>query len=207
MTSVTRHGLGALAALAIASVPGGGRAEGVVLYREVPSACAIAGVLFPDRIGADPDCARPAAGTEPPSRGLRLEVRPGDDAAATAPPPTPGVAPEADGVGFTIAFGFDSTAIAPDSRPYLDRMAEALRLTAARDAGVVIVGHTDASGPAAYNEGLSLRRADAVRSYLIGRSGVEGGRLRVAGAGESRPLAGVAPDDPLNRRVEFRSTR
>jgi outer membrane protein OmpA-like peptidoglycan-associated protein len=68
---------------------------------------------------------------------------------------------------------------------------------------VIIEGHTDSVGDDNYNQGLSQRRADSVRSYLV-RQGIDGGRITVFGAGESTPVAGneSATGRQQNRRVE-----
>ncbi len=71
------------------------------------------------------------------------------------------------------------------------------------DRTVVIEGHTDSVGSADSNLGLSQRRADAVKSYLVGK-GVASGRLTAAGKGEDSPAAGndSASGRQQNRRVE-----
>jgi len=68
---------------------------------------------------------------------------------------------------------------------------------------ILIEGHTDASGSDAYNERLSLRRAQAVRDYLITR-GVPADWLQTRGVGRSAPLKADDPGAAENRRVEFR---
>lgn len=69
---------------------------------------------------------------------------------------------------------------------------------------VLIFGHTDNVGDAAYNQALSSRRATAVARLLVD-AGVEPGRILVAGFGEDRPIAGNDTDSgrALNRRVEL----
>jgi preprotein translocase subunit SecD len=68
---------------------------------------------------------------------------------------------------------------------------------------VVIEGHTDSIGPEAYNDKLSQRRAQAVRSYLVAQ-GIDASRLRAEGYGEQRPLPGREGKAAVNRRVQFR---
>jgi OOP family OmpA-OmpF porin len=65
-------------------------------------------------------------------------------------------------------------------------------------------GHTDSVGTDAYNQGLSERRAMAVKDYLVGK-GVDGSRLSSMGYGESSPVASndTADGRALNRRVEL----
>ena len=69
---------------------------------------------------------------------------------------------------------------------------------------VVIEGYTDSAGSELYNQELSQRRADSVRTYLVAR-GIHPVRLFAAGKGESAPLAGneSAAGRQQNRRVEI----
>jgi outer membrane protein OmpA-like peptidoglycan-associated protein len=74
-------------------------------------------------------------------------------------------------------------------------------LVARPQARLLVAGHTDALGDAAYNLALSRRRADAV-ARLLAAAGVPAGQLVVRGYGETAPLR--QPSDPgLNRRVSF----
>ncbi len=61
-----------------------------------------------------------------------------------------------------------------------------------------IDGHTDSDGSAAYNKGLSTRRAASVRDYFVKTGGLDPKRFDVMGFGESRPI--VANDTPANKR-------
>lgn len=72
-----------------------------------------------------------------------------------------------------------------------------------QDRSVVIEGHTDSVGSEDYNYGLSQRRADAVKSYLVNQ-GVSAARLVTEGKGETSPVASndSATGRQQNRRVE-----
>ena len=72
-----------------------------------------------------------------------------------------------------------------------------------RGTSVIVEGHTDNSGAASYNEGLSQRRADAVREVLISKMGIEAGRVTAKGYGESQPIADNSTSEGRlqNRRV------
>lgn len=102
-----------------------------------------------------------------------------------------------------IGFELDSANITASSRPILDRLVKALKSQTNFD--VEIAGHTDSSGSAEYNEGLSDRRAKAVRQYLIDQ-GISSERLTARGYGEVVPVASneAASGRAMNRRVEFR---
>ena len=67
---------------------------------------------------------------------------------------------------------------------------------------IAVTGHTDASGPEAGNIALSRERAQAVRQALIAH-GIPADGLRTRGLGSRSPVAGLEPDDPANRRIEF----
>jgi outer membrane protein OmpA-like peptidoglycan-associated protein len=85
--------------------------------------------------------------------------------------------------------------------PHLGRLA--VFLNKYMDRTAVIEGHTDSIGGDDYNLGLSQRRADAVKSFLINQ-GVESGRLSAAGKGKGSPVAdnSSATGRQQNRRVE-----
>lgn len=102
-----------------------------------------------------------------------------------------------------VQFAFDSSELLPAARPQLDALAEGIRLLPERQA-VVIEGHTDVRGSDAYNEQLSLQRAQAVRRYLVGVHRIDPARLRAVGLGEYALLAGLDPRAAEQRRVQFR---
>ena len=72
---------------------------------------------------------------------------------------------------------------------------------------VEVAGHTDSDGAAAYNEGLSARRATTVRDYLAA-NGIATDRMTTRGYGESQPIAdnGTREGKAQNRRVVLRIT-
>jgi len=69
---------------------------------------------------------------------------------------------------------------------------------------VIAVGHTDSVGTDAYNQRLSIRRAEAVKAYLVGKN-VEANRIYTEGKGEKQPVADnkTAAGRAKNRRVEI----
>lgn len=138
---------------------------------------------------------------KPKFRGLRLldDASPAREAITTAAEP----AAEAGALALPVRFGFNSADIDPAARRQLDALAQGIRLLPAERA-VRIEGHTDAVGGEDYNERLSQRRAQAVRQYLVSQHGIAPQRLHAVGLGELAPLAGLDPDAPQNRRVQFR---
>ena len=114
-----------------------------------------------------------------------------------------GDASPAAALSLPVQFAFDSADILPAARKQLDALAEGIRLLPDAKA-VVIEGHTDAVGSPQYNEQLSVRRANAVKRYLVAEHRLEAGRLRAVGKGEQEPQAGHDSRSAENRRVQFR---
>lgn len=102
-----------------------------------------------------------------------------------------------------VLFDFASDFLNDDSRQYLDRIAA--YMVEKPDLRLQIDGHTDSTGPEAYNMSLSKRRAEAVQAYL-GSKGVATTRLVTKGYGPSSPIASndTREGRRQNRRVEFR---
>ena len=69
---------------------------------------------------------------------------------------------------------------------------------------VIAIGHTDSIGSDAYNQKLSVRRAESVKAYLVSK-GVEPNRIYTEGKGEKQPVASnkTADGRQKNRRVEI----
>jgi outer membrane protein OmpA-like peptidoglycan-associated protein len=133
------------------------------------------------------------------------EAPPPPPAAKPAPKPAPAPAPapvEEKIVLRGVNFDFDKADIRPDAAVILDEAASILNDNPGRS--VSVAGHTDSVGADAYNQGLSERRAAAVKDYLVGK-GVDGSRLTTSGFGESSPIAAndTADGRALNRRVEL----
>ncbi len=101
-----------------------------------------------------------------------------------------------------ILFDVDSAVVKPAVRSDLQVLAGSLNRYPGST--VQIVGHTDNTGTAAYNQDLSERRAGSVASILIG-AGVSAGRIAAIGAGESQPIAtNLTPEGRRqNRRVDI----
>ena len=100
-----------------------------------------------------------------------------------------------------LLFGFDESEIQPDARDNLTRLAASLNNYS--DSDIVIVGHTDSSGSEEYNLGLSNRRSDAAKTYLVSR-GIPSARIQAQGRGELEPIAdnNLEEGRAQNRRVE-----
>ncbi len=126
---------------------------------------------------------------------------PAPPAAVPAPAPPPPVVEKIILRG--VNFDFDKDGIRPDAAVILDE-AGGMLTGSHTGTRVRIEGHTDWTGPEAYNQGLSERRANSVRSYLVSH-GVDASRLTTVGYGESSPIADNETREgrALNRRVEL----
>jgi outer membrane protein OmpA-like peptidoglycan-associated protein len=102
-----------------------------------------------------------------------------------------------------VNFESGSAALTPDSYGVLDEVVRSLM--AYPEVRVEIQGYTDSVGSAGANQGLSQRRADAVKQYLV-NAGVDPARLLSKGYGEDNPVASnTTPGGRAqNRRIEFR---
>jgi len=102
-----------------------------------------------------------------------------------------------------VNFEFNKASLTKESERILHRALNALN--ASPDLNVLIVGHTDNVGSAAYNKKLSLRRAQTVKSWLV-KNGISAKRLTVAGKGFDEPIDDNTTDEGRanNRRMEFR---
>ena len=113
-------------------------------------------------------------------------------------------APEAEqSVNLNIPFEHNSSTLRPQAEAQLKQLELALNSASLGKDHFVVAGHTDAKGSAQYNKLLSLRRADAVKHFLIAK-GMDPSRMETVGYGSEHLLAPDRPDDPSNRRVEIR---
>jgi outer membrane protein OmpA-like peptidoglycan-associated protein len=105
-----------------------------------------------------------------------------------------------------ILFEFDSDKMVGNFAPALDELATHLSSGFRK---LVVEGHTDSIGKAAYNERLSLRRANAIRAYMISHHKIDGRKIEAMGYGARHPIAdnGNYQGRQANRRVEFQITR
>lgn len=105
---------------------------------------------------------------------------------------------------FILYFDTGQTTLSAENLALLDDVRQAI---AARPAAEMeVVGHTDTVGDGALNDQLSIKRAEAATTVLVGQLGIDADKVTASGRGE-RQLAEPTPDDTANasnRRVELR---
>ena len=131
----------------------------------------------------------PVAAVEPaPAPAPAPMVEP---APMVAPEPAPVAVPcnpklETVTISAEKLFGFDKAKLQDGSKPILDEAAAKIKANSDIEL-VMVTGHTDRIGSAAYNQKLSVRRANLVKDYLVSQ-GVDASRLKAVGKGESESV-------------------
>ena len=153
--------------------------------------------------------AAPATARAPaadPAPAAPVETEPSVTVRALDAPPTPAAAGQAASPRnpgtFIVFFDVDAYELTEEAEEILFEVVRAANESSA--AKILAAGHTDLAGPAAYNEDLAQRRADAVVRYLV-QSGVDKLRLESESFGERKPLVPTDEDELQlqNRRVEI----
>ncbi|GAA4331523.1 OmpA family protein [Pigmentiphaga soli] len=146
---------------------------------------------------ADPSC----------DGALKVAAAPAPTPAPPPPPPAPAPAPAvpvSEKVTYSAdaLFDFDKAVVKPEARTRLDELVNQIKGISLEV--VIAVGHTDSIGTEAYNQRLSVRRAEAVKAYLVSK-GIEANRIYTEGKGETQPVADnrTAAGRAKNRRVEI----
>ena len=132
-------------------------------------------------------------------------------APATPPPPPPAPRPpsqpsyETFSIAANALFDHDSATLKSAGITSIQAMNQKIKNRGAQVIDIDVIGHTDSTGSADYNQGLSMRRATAVRDFMV-REGLDAGIIDVSGKGESSPIAsnGTREGRAENRRVDIR---
>ena len=144
------------------------------------------------------------------------DLAPKKSAAATpvAPAPAPKTAPPAAApkaaaekllpqkINFSAdaLFDFDKSALRPEGRAMLDDLTRVLQ--GAKYEVILAIGHADRIGGAKYNQQLSVRRAETVKQYLVGK-GIAANRIYAEGKGKTQPLTKPTDCKLTNRKAQI----
>lgn len=109
-------------------------------------------------------------------------------APVVAPPPPPAAAPEKISLSADELFDFDKAVLKPGGKQSLDDLVG--KLGDIQYDTIVAIGYADRIGSDEYNKKLSLRRAEAVKAYLVKEKGIPADRIFTDGKGEANPVTG-----------------
>lgn len=105
-----------------------------------------------------------------------------------APAPAPYTEPEKISLSADQLFDFDKANLKPEGKQALDDLVS--KLGGVKYDTVVAIGYADRLGSDAYNKKLSMRRAEAVKAYLVKEKGIPADRIFTDGKGEANPVTG-----------------
>ncbi len=193
--------LAGLAALALLLLVGCARPARNDLYVLLPGQDGKTGALSVESGGQQAVLDQPYAaarvkepGRVEPGAVTEQEARQAFGAALDAQPGRP--------TSFLLYFLEGRDELTPDSKQLIGSILSEIAKRPAPE--IVVIGHTDRVGAPAYNDALSLRRAERVREELV-KAGIAADRISVAGRGSREPLVPTADQvaEPRNRRVEI----
>jgi outer membrane protein OmpA-like peptidoglycan-associated protein len=177
---------------------------GVALAAEERSADEIIKALKPQRITrglttSPADAARNAQETKfvnslrnRPTRSLTVAER--DQISS--------IAKKRPSIDLEVNFDYNSDNIGSKAVPQVTALGEALASPDLKGGTFILAGHTDAKGSDTYNQGLSERRAEAVKQFLAEKYGIDANNLVTVGYGKTQLKNPAAPFTGENRRVQ-----
>ena len=138
------------------------------------------------------------AGQFPVGCACDSDLVPAEKCMEMAAAPVVAPTPTADKVRLSAdaLFDFDKAVLRPAGMERLDQLAAQARSLNLEV--ILAVGHTDRIGSDSYNQGLSERRAEAVKTYLVSK-GIEANRIYTEGKGETQPVTGTQCDGVRGR--------
>jgi OmpA-OmpF porin, OOP family len=162
-------------------------------------------LAFAAGCATEPEKPAPQPAPPPPKPAPPPEPKPAPPPAPEKPKPEPEKPkPVAEKITFAadVLFDFDKAVIKPEGKSKLDDISNKVR--GVNLEVVIAIGHADWIGTDAYNQRLSVRRAESVKAYLVSK-GIEANRIYTEGKGEKQPVADNKTREgrAKNRRVEI----
>jgi outer membrane protein OmpA-like peptidoglycan-associated protein len=105
-------------------------------------------------------------------------------------------------IDLEVNFEYNSDTIASKATPQVNALGQALSSAELKGGTFIVAGHTDAKGSETYNQGLSERRAEAVRRFLSEKYGIDATNLVTVGYGKTQLKNPSGPFSSENRRVQ-----
>ena len=105
-------------------------------------------------------------------------------------------------IDLEVNFEYNSDRIGSKATPQVTALGEALSSAELKGGTFIVAGHADAKGSDTYNQGLSERRADAVKQFLSEKYGIDASNLVTVGYGKTRLKNPSEPFSSENRRVQ-----
>ena len=112
------------------------------------------------------------------------------------------IAKDKPNIDLEITFDYNSADISAKSLPSVQALGRALTNPDLKGSTFIVAGHTDAVGGEEYNQGLSERRADSIKHYLVDKFGIAGSDLVTVGYGKTKLKDPSNPTAEVNRRVQ-----
>jgi outer membrane protein OmpA-like peptidoglycan-associated protein len=105
-------------------------------------------------------------------------------------------------IDLEVNFDYNSAHIGSKAAPQVSALGRALSSPGLKGGTFIVAGHTDAKGSDTYNQGLSERRADAVKRFVADKYGIDASNLVAVGYGKSQLKNPSGPFARENRRVQ-----
>jgi outer membrane protein OmpA-like peptidoglycan-associated protein len=177
---------------------------GTVLAAEQPSADQIIKALTPARItrGLTTSPADAARAVEERKFVDGLRNRPTRSLTTAEREQITSIAQKRPSIDLQVNFEYNSDHIGFKARPQVTSLGQALSSAELKGSTFIVAGHTDAKGSDAYNQGLSERRADAIKRFLSEKYGIDPNNLVAVGYGKTQLKNFSNPFSGENRRVQ-----
>jgi outer membrane protein OmpA-like peptidoglycan-associated protein len=177
---------------------------GVAFAAEEPTADQIIKALKPARItrGLTTSPAEAARNAEEAKFVNSLRNRPTRSLTTAEREQITSIAQKRPSIDLEVNFDYNSDNIGAKAAPQVSALGQALSSSELKGGTFIVAGHTDAKGTDTYNQGLSERRAEAVKRFLAEKYGIDASNLVTVGYGKTQLKNPAGPFASENRRVQ-----